>query len=75
LISQRVGTHPNQKKVVLIGVIAAVVLFALVIGLSALMAHWSGESEKKAGDQAAPPATTVRRGEPGEMFKDVPPEK
>jgi len=75
LLSQRVGAHPNQKKAILIGIVAAVVLFALVIGLSALMAHSSGESEKKAADQAAPPATTGRRGPPGDLFKNVPFEK
>jgi len=75
LISRRVGTNPNQKKAILVGVIAAVVLFALVIGLSALMAHWSGESEKKPADQAAPTATTGRRGPPGDLFKNVPFEK
>jgi len=75
LISRRVGAHPNQKKAVLIGVIAAVVLFALVIGLSVLMAHWSRESEKKPADQAAPPAATGLRGPPGDLFKNVPPEK
>jgi len=75
LISRRVGAHPNQKKAILVGVIAAVVLFALVIVLSALMAHWSGESEKKPADQAAPTATTGRRGPTGELFKDVPFEK
>ena len=75
LISRRVGTIPTHNKAVLIGVIAAVVLFALVIGLSALMAHSSGESGKKPADQAAPTAATGRRGTPGEMFKNVPPEK
>jgi hypothetical protein len=75
LISRHVGAHPNQKKAILVGVIAAVVLFALVIGLSALMAHSSGESEKKPADQAAPPATTGRRGPPGDLFKNVPFEK
>ena len=75
LISRRVGATPNHNKAVLIGVIVAVVLFALVIGLSALMAHWSGESEKKPGDQAASPATTGRHGPPGDLFKNVPPEK
>jgi len=74
LISRRVGTIPTHNKAVLIGVIAAVVLFALVIGLSALMAHWSGESEKKPAGQAAP-ATTGRRSSPGELFKNVPFEK
>ena len=74
LIIRRVGAHPNQKKAVLVGVLAAVVLFALVIGLSALMAHWSGESEKKPASQAAP-ATTGRRSSPGELFKNVPFEK
>ena len=74
LIIRRVGAHPNQKKAILVGVVAAVVLVALVIGLSALMAHWSGESEKKPASQAAP-ATTGRRSSPGELFKNVPFEK
>jgi len=72
LISQRVGAIPNNKKAVLIGVLAAVVLVALVIGLSALMAHSSGESEKKPADQATPTAATGRGGAPGELFKNVP---
>jgi hypothetical protein len=75
LISRRVGAKPNHNKAMLVGVIAAVVLFALVIGLSALMAHSSGDSEKKPADQAAPTAVTGRRGAPGDLFKDVPFEK
>ena len=75
LISRRVGASPHHNKAVLIGVLAAVVLFALVIGLSVLMAHSSGDSEKKPADQAAPTAATARRGPPGDLFKDVPFEK
>jgi hypothetical protein len=76
LISRRVGARPNQKKAVLIGVIAAVVLFGLVIGLSALLAHSSGDSEKKPADQVTPTDTPgSRRGTPGELFKNVPFEK
>ena len=73
LISRRVGTIPNHKKAVLIGIVTAVVLVALVLGLSALMAHWSGESEKKPADQSAP--SGANRGAPGELFKNVPFEK
>jgi len=72
LISQRVGTIPNNKKAVLIGIAAAIVLVALVLGLSALMSHSSGESEKKPADQAAPTTATGRPSPPGDLFKNVP---
>ena len=75
LISRRVGAKPNHNKAILVGIVAAVVLFALVMGLSALMARSSGESEKKPADQSAPPAATGRPGQPGEMFKNIPFEK
>jgi len=76
LISRRVGAQPNHNKAVLIGVLAAVVLFALAIGLSALMGHSSGDSEKKPADQATPTNTSgPRGGTPGELFKNVPFEK
>jgi len=70
LIGRRVGANPSHKKAILIGVVAAVVLLALVIGLSALLSS-SGEPEKLA-EQTPPPTATGRPRPPGDLFKNVP---